>query len=69
MIIAASVAAMRAAAIPKWAGWLGVLAGILALASILFFTQLAIAIWILVASGGIFLRGGRDTETRAAMPG
>jgi hypothetical protein len=70
MIIAASLAAMRAAAIPKWAGWLGVLAGILALASILFFTQAAIAIWILIVSAGIFVRGGRDTESRAAaMPG
>jgi hypothetical protein len=67
MIIAASLAAMRAAAVPKWAGWLGVLAGILALASILFFTQAAIAIWILVVSGGIFVRGARDRETPAAM--
>jgi hypothetical protein len=68
MIIAASLAAIRAAAVPAWAGWLGVLAGILALASIAFFPQAAIAIWILIASGGIFLRGGRDTETRPAMP-
>jgi ribosomal protein S11 len=44
-----------------------VLAGILALASILFFTQAAIAIWILVVSGGIFVRGARDRETPAAM--
>jgi hypothetical protein len=70
MIIAASLAGMRAAAVPKWAGWLGVVAGILAIASILFFTQAAIGIWILVVSGGIFVRGGRDGETRAAaMPG
>jgi len=60
MIIAASLAAMRAAAVPSWAGWLGVVAGILALASIAFLPQAAIAIWILVASGGIFLRGVRD---------
>jgi hypothetical protein len=63
MIIAASVAAMRAAAIPKWAGWLGVLAGILALASIAFFPQAAIAIWILIASGGIFARSGRSPSS------
>jgi hypothetical protein len=68
MIIAASLAAMRAAAVPKWAGWLGVVAGILALASIAFFPQAAIAIWILVVSGGMFVRGGRDGESRAAMP-
>jgi hypothetical protein len=59
MIIAASLAAMRAAAVQPWVGWLGVAAGILALASIAFFPQAAIAIWILVVSGGMFLRGGR----------
>jgi hypothetical protein len=60
---------MRAAAVPRWAGWLGVAAGILAIASIIFFPQAAIAIWILVVSGGMFVRGGRDRETQAAMPG
>jgi hypothetical protein len=59
MIIGASLAAMRARAVPAWAGWLGILAGILALGSIAFFPQLAIAIWILVASGAMFARGGR----------
>jgi hypothetical protein len=50
---------MRAAAVPSWAGWLGVVAGILALASIAFFPQAAIAIWILIVSGGMFTRGAR----------
>jgi hypothetical protein len=62
MIIAASLAAMRAAAVPSWAGWLGIVAGILALASIAFFPQLAIAIWILVVSGGMFIRGAGGDE-------
>ena len=35
MIIAASVAAMRARAVPTWAGWLGIVAGILGIFSIL----------------------------------
>jgi hypothetical protein len=65
MIIAASLAALRAAAVPSWAGWLGIAAGILALASIVFFPQLAIAIWLLVVSVGMFVRGGR-TEQPAA---
>jgi hypothetical protein len=69
MILAATIAAMRARAVPSLVGWLGILAGILALASIAFFPQAAIAIWILVASGGMFLRGGRDGEVRTtAMP-
>jgi len=66
MIIAASVAAMRARAWPAWGGWLGVVAGILALASILFFTQAAIAIWIVVVSALLFFRGPRDDTTAAA---
>jgi uncharacterized protein involved in cysteine biosynthesis len=65
MIIAASLAAMRATAVPSWAGWLGVVAGILALASIAFIPQAAIAIWILVVSGGIFLRGAREAGRTA----
>jgi hypothetical protein len=60
MIIGASLAAMRAAIVRPWIGWLGVVAGIIALASILFFTQIAIAIWILVVSGLLFARGTRD---------
>jgi hypothetical protein len=65
MIIAATVAGMRARAVPTWAGWLGILAGILALFSIIFFPQAAIAIWILVVSGGMFIRGMGSGDTPA----
>jgi hypothetical protein len=65
MIIAASVAAMRARSVPTWAGWLGIVAGILGIFSILFFTQAAVGIWILVVSGGMFLRGMSGSETGA----
>jgi len=69
MIIAATLAAMRAAVVPKWAGWLGIIAGILALASIIFFPQAAIALWILIVSGLLFARGARDGQSQAAMAG
>jgi hypothetical protein len=59
MIIAASLAALRAAAIPRWAGWLGVVAGILSLALLVFFPWFVAAIWILVVSIGMFVRSGR----------
>jgi hypothetical protein len=68
MIIAASVAAMRVRAWPAWAGWLGVVAGILGLLSILFFTQLAIAIWIVVVSAVLFMRTPGDDSPAAAAP-
>src|SRR2546421_12980005 len=63
MIIAASLAFLRSGVIRPWAGWLGVAAGILALASIAFFPQAAIALWILVVSGLLFARSARDVPT------
>ncbi|HEX9599287.1 MAG TPA: hypothetical protein VF963_07910 [Gaiellaceae bacterium] len=56
MIIAASLAFMWGAVWPKWAGWLGVVVGILALASIAFFPQFLFLLWILVVSLWMFLR-------------
>ena len=66
MIIAASLAFLRSGVVRPWAGWLGVAAGILALASIAFFPQAAIGLWILIVSGLLFARGG---ESRPAMAG
>ena len=65
MIIAASLAALRTAAVPKWAGWLSVVVGILALGLVIFFPWFLAAAWILVVSIGMFIRAGR--EPRAAV--
>jgi len=59
------VAAMRARAVPTWAAWLGVVAGILGIFSILFFTQAAIGIWIVIVSGGMFFRSMSGDDTGA----
>jgi hypothetical protein len=56
MIVAASLAFMWGAVWPKWAGWLGVAVGILALASIAFFPQFLFLLWIAVVSLWMFLR-------------
>jgi hypothetical protein len=58
MMIAASIVALRARAMPAWAGWIGAIAGVLALGSIAFFPQFLIALWLLVAGILLFLRGG-----------
>jgi hypothetical protein len=55
MIFAASLAALRARAIPVWLGWLGFLAALAALASIAFLPQILLALWILVAGIMLFL--------------
>ena len=68
MIIAASLAGLRAAAVPRWAGWLGVAAGIFSLALIVFFPWFVAAAWILVVSIGMFARASRrSTATEAAV--
>jgi hypothetical protein len=57
MMIAASLAVVRTRALPVAVGWLGVVAGIVALASILFFPWFVIALWLLVASAILFVAG------------
>jgi hypothetical protein len=54
LIIAATVAARRAALIPSWAGWISAIVGILAVFSVFFFPQPLIAIWLLVAGWLVF---------------
>jgi hypothetical protein len=63
MMIAASLAALRARAVPTWLGWIGVVAGILAIASIAFLPQFLIALWLVVA--GILLFVARPAPTAA----
>jgi hypothetical protein len=59
MIIAASLAASRAELIPRWAGIVGIVFGILGIGSIFFFPQALIAIWILVAAWIVFRASNR----------
>jgi hypothetical protein len=56
MMVAVSVAALRARSLPAWLGWLGVLAGFVAVVSIFFFPWFAIALWLVVASLILVLR-------------
>jgi hypothetical protein len=67
MIIAASLAAMGAALIPRWAGWVGVVFGILGVFSIFFFPQFLVAIWILVA-GVLVFRSARSAPPPVTTP-
>jgi hypothetical protein len=55
MMIAASLAVVRTRALPVWVGWIGVVAGIIALASIVFFPWFVIALWLLAASIILFV--------------
>ena len=65
MMIAASLAVVQTRVLPVVVGWLGVAAGIIALASILFFPWFVIALWLLVASIILFAAGS-PSRTQAA---
>lgn len=58
MAMAASLGALRLAAVPAWAGWLGVGLGVAALGTIAFVGLFAWLVWILAVSVGLLLRGG-----------
>jgi hypothetical protein len=55
LMIAASLAVVQTRALPVWLGWAGVAAGIIALASIVFFPWFLIALWLLTASVILFM--------------
>jgi hypothetical protein len=59
MIIAASYTFMARGSWPKWAGWLGIVMGVLSIASIVFFPQFLFLAWILVVSVLMFFRPER----------
>jgi hypothetical protein len=67
MIVAASLAALRAAAVPRWAGWLGIVVGVLSLGLIVFFPWFVAAIWVLIVSIGMFARASRFQEEPAPV--
>ena len=60
MAIAASLAALRTAYVPAWAGWLGIALGIVSLATIAFVGLFAWLAWIVLASI-VLLRSDRRT--------
>jgi hypothetical protein len=63
MMIAASLVALRAGTVASWLGWVGVAAGVIALASIAFFPMALIGIWLLVVAIGLFVRGGQGAQS------
>lgn len=65
LIVAVSLAALRAGLVPAWAGWIGVGVGILAIGSIFFFPMILIAVWLVLVS---FLLFQATPQTREGHP-
>ncbi len=64
MIIAVSLAALELGLVPKWAGWVSVLLGVVSFATVAAVGIFAWALWLIAA--GIFLLLGRDRIAPAA---
>ena len=60
-IVAVSLAALGARALPAWLGWVSVVAGLVVIFSIFFFPWFVIAIWLVVASVLVTRALGRPT--------
>jgi hypothetical protein len=59
------VIAVRAATVPRWLGWLSVVAGLSMLVSFIGVPQIVWGIWVLVVSLGLF-RGERVAGVAAS---
>ena len=68
LIFAISLAIFGFGLLPRWVGWFGVVAGIAAIFSLMFFTMLVWLLWIAVASVMLFVRSSavRSAELVAA---
>jgi len=55
-LIAAGIAILRGAALPRWMGWAGLVIGVLAVTPVGFFAFLAMLAWVLVTSIVLYLR-------------
>ena len=66
MAIGASVAALRAGLVPSWLAWLGIVLGVAAFATVVFFGIFAWLAWVLLAS--LLLLVGEARATSARVP-
>jgi hypothetical protein len=64
MIFAFSFVVLGSRVLPRWLGWFGIVAGVAALASIIFFTMLIWTVWIAVTSLLLFVH----RKTPAPLP-
>ena len=58
MMIATAVTVLRAKVVRPWLGWLGVVAGIIAIAGIVGIPQIIAGLWLIVVSIALFRSGG-----------
>ncbi len=68
LIIATSAAAARAGVLPRWAGTVGIIVGVLALGSILFLPQFLIALWLIFAGWLLYRATAAVPPAAPAVP-
>ncbi len=64
LIFATSIAIRRYAILPRWVSWFGFVAGVCAIASLMFFTMLLWLLWVAVASVLLFRASRPEAAAR-----
>jgi hypothetical protein len=67
MIFALALASFAYGLLPRWVGWFGVVAGVAAIFSLMFFTMLVWLLWIAVASVLLYRRSPSPARAREAV--
>jgi hypothetical protein len=67
-LIGTGIAVVKTGALPRWLGWVAIVAGVLAATPLFFISIFALALWILVASVLLSLRATADTGVGRAPP-
>jgi hypothetical protein len=68
LIIATSIALLRAKAVRPWLGWLSVAAGIISIAAFVAVPQIVVGLWLLVVSFLLFRARIGPTSERVGQP-
>lgn len=63
-VLATNIAWLRTPSVPKWLAWSGIVAGVIGLASVVFFPILLVALWLLVAAVTLTARPPALTDPR-----
>jgi hypothetical protein len=67
LIFAIALASFSWGLLPRWVAWFGVVAGVAAIFSLMFFTMLVWLLWIAVASVTLYLRSPASVGSREAF--
>jgi hypothetical protein len=68
LLLAASVVILRTAVLPKWLGWLGIVAAIALLFDLIYLNILPFWVWVFIASIVMLMQREEGQQPRLSRP-